>query len=174
MNCSIKENQKQWKYQQCTLLKHNECSTTIWLHNVSNHLMVMLSSLSGCLGDPVRKDWAGRAHCCQTHQWDRSEPQLFSAYIHADTHIQYLNSFLNTYLVCNVAICVFAVLPCLVWIHALFFVLLQWCTLPTPNGSSPTETCQSNSTSGVMSWSVSSYSHMFNSYSTPHTCTSSL
>lgn len=38
------------------------------------------------------------------------------------------------------------------------FVLLQWCTLPMLNGSSPTETCQSNSTSGVMSWSVSSYS----------------
>lgn len=55
-------------------------------------------------------------------------------------------------------------------------VLPQWCTLPMLNGSSPTETCQSDSTSGVMLWSVSSYSHIHtvfihNSYVTHLTCT---
>lgn len=59
------------------------------------------------------------------------------------------------------------------------FVLLQWCTPPMLNGSSHTETCQSNSTSGVMSWSVSSYSHIYcvlihSSCFTRPTCTSLL
>lgn len=34
------------------------------------------------------------------------------------------------------------------------------------NGSSPTETCQSNSTSGVTLWSVASYSRIYTSSST--------
>ncbi len=105
----------------------------------------MLSSLSGCLGNPIRKDWARWAHCCQTHQWNRSEPQLETACINPGPKIH----------------------KCGFWCSVMFFwtcallLLLQWCTLPTLNGSSPTETCQSNSTSGVMSWSVSSYCHIY-------------
>lgn len=34
--------------------------------------------MSGCLGNPVWKNRAGRAHCCQTNQWDRCE--------HENTH----------------------------------------------------------------------------------------
>lgn len=49
-------------------------------------------SLSGGLGNSVREDGAGRAHCCQTHQWDRSEPQLLVLgsglwpHLYTDTH----------------------------------------------------------------------------------------
>lgn len=96
------------------ITKHKNTRTI----NINNHIMVLMLSLSGCLGNPVRKDWAGRAHCCQTHQWDRSEPQLLadqSVYINRDVYKPYLNSFLNIYLVLSVAVCV-VLLICRVWL----------------------------------------------------------
>ena len=118
-----------------------------------------MSSSSGCLGNAVRKDWAGWAHRCQTHQWDRCEPQLFNldqtAVTHTPNIIQYLNIF-KIFILCNVVVVVCVVV---LWC-SVCLVLLQWCTPPTLNGSNPTETCQSNSTSGVTLWSVSSNSHI--------------
>ena len=54
---------------------------------------------------------------------------------HTHTHIN----------VCELILCV------------LFLIVVQRCTRPTPNGSSPTETCPSSSTSGVTLWSVILY-----------------
>lgn len=46
-----------------------ECSSSNLPGRCSDTMLtVMLRSSPGCLGDAVRKDGAGRAHRCQTHQ----------------------------------------------------------------------------------------------------------
>lgn len=90
--------------------------------------------LLGRLGDSVRKDRAGRAHSRQAYQWDRSERHILINILMAD-HFKSFSMFWQVVL--------------------LFF--FKWCTLPMLNGSNPTETFRSNSTSGVMLWLVFIY-----------------